>query len=744
MRLYIAEKPSMGRAIAEAIGIREKTKTHIVLTNGDVITWAFGHLYELAEPEAYNNVYQKWTLDSLPIIPETFKKVLKSNIKEQINAIKSLLKQADVVINAGDPDREGQLLVDEILEQLGYKGKVLRLWVQALDKESVLKAVKNLEDNAKYKGLKLSAEYRAYADWLVGMNLTRLFTLKNSARALIRVGRVKTPTLALIYKRYKEHTEFKPKDYYVIVNENKGISFVLQNKGIDDKYLDEENRLVDKAYAEKLQVDTTKKKSYIKDIFIDRKQIPPPMPFSLSSLQKYMSSKYGWSAQKTLDTLQSLYEKKLTTYPRTDCEYLPEEQFKDAQVILERLKDVGIDIQGANTKRRHRAWDNSKLSAHHGIIPTKDTSNAGSMNDNEKLLYQEVANRYVNLFREPYVYNQITIVAVINGYEFRAFLKQVVNLGWKTNYHDKEDEEQEEEQMVKIIPFKKGESFISGESKILVKQTTPPPLFTEGTIIDAMKNIHKYVGNTGNTGNTNHNGMTGITGNTGNTLTEYKEILKEVQGIGTEATRAQIIEDLKKSKLVLTQGKALVPNIGLVEPMMMVLPDELKDPLLTAEWENLLAQVEKGNYEKAKEFFDKQVEFVRTIVERHKDREAVQVNSRVATTHFKSKEHSQTHQSSKNGIQHTMAGKEKKENMKWSNKSGINNYRNNKADAKKDWSNKNGANKYGSYQSDKPLSEKQMAIINKYAPQEIKDAVQKGQYSVGKKWLDEWFAKKNK
>jgi len=727
MKLFIAEKPSMGRAIAEALGIKEQTtslphptslprsKTHIVLTNGDVITWAFGHLYELAEPEAYNNVYQKWTLDSLPIIPETFKKVLKNNVKEQIETIKKLLKQADVVINAGDPDREGQLLVDEILEQLGYKGKVLRLWVQALDKESVLKAVKNLDDNAKYKGLKLSAEYRAYADWLVGMNLTRLFTLKNSARALIRVGRVKTPTLALIYKRYKEHTEFKPKDYYVIVNENNGVSFVLQNKGLDDKYLDEENRLIDKPYAEKIQADTTKKKLYIKDITIDKKQIPPPMPFSLSSLQKFMSSKYGWSAQKTLDTLQSLYEKKLTTYPRTDCEYLPEEQFQDAKVILERLNSVGIDIQGTDTKRRHRAWDNSKLSAHHGIIPTKDTSNVGTMTDNEKLLYQEVANRYVNLFREPYVYNQITIVAIINGYEFRAFLKQVVNLGWKTNYQDKEDEQQEEEQTVKTIPFRKGESFVSGESKIVVKQTTPPPLFTEGTIIEAMKNIHKYVGITGNT---NH---TGNIGNTGNTLTEYKEILKEVQGIGTEATRAQIIEDLKKSKLVLSQGKALVPNIGLVEPMMTVLPDDLKDPLLTAEWESLLAQVEKGEYAKAKEFYNKQVEFVKAIVGKYKDSEAVQVNN--------------------------LVGKEKKESMKWkskggTNKYGNNKYGNNKSRVKKDWSNKSGESKSVSYQSDKPLSEKQMAIINKYAPQNVKDAVQNGQYNVGKKWIDEWFSKK--
>jgi DNA topoisomerase-3 len=736
MRLFIAEKPSMARAIAEALGIKEQTKTHIVLSNGDVITWAFGHLYELAEPEAYSPVYQKWTLDSLPIMPEAFKKVPKSNVKQQIETIRSLLKQANVVINAGDPDREGQLLVDEILEQLGYKGKVLRLWVQALDKESVLKALKSLDDNSKYKGLKLSAEYRAYADWLVGMNLTRLFTLKNSARALIRVGRVKTPTLALIYKRYKEHMEFKPKDYYVIVNENKGISFILQNKGLDDKYLDEENRIVDKAYAEKIQADTTKKKSYIKDIIIDKKQIPPPMPFALSSLQKYMSSKYGWSAQKTLDTLQNLYEKKLTTYPRTDCEYLPEEQFQDAKVILERLKEVGIDIQGTDTKRRHRAWDNSKLTAHHGIIPTKDTSSYGTINAGEKLLYQEIANRYVNLFREPYVYNQITITAVINGYEFKAFLKQVVNLGWKLNYQEQEDEQQEEEQTVKAIPFRKGESFVSGESNIIVKQTTPPPLFTEGTIIDAMKNIHKYVGNTGNT---SHTSQTGNTGNTGNTITSYKEILKEVHGIGTEATRAQIIEDLKKSKLILSKGKALVPNVGLVEPMMKVLPDELKDPLLTAEWESLLAQVERGNYEKAKEFFGKQVEFVRTIVERYKDGETVQVNQNMAQTRFKSNAKVQTRQNTKSDSKYVVAGKEKKENIKWKNKAGANKY-----GAKKDWSNKNGVNKSGSYQPDKPLSDKQMAIINKYAEQEIKDAVKNGNYSVGRKWLDEWFSEKKK
>jgi len=337
------------------------------------------------------------------------------------------------------------------------------------------------------------------------------------------------------------------------------------------------------------------------------------------------------------------------------------------------------------------------------------------MSADEKMLYQEVANRYVNLFRELYVYNQITITAVINGYEFRAFLKQVVNLGWKANYQEKEDDQQEEEQVVKAIPFKKGESFVSGESKIVVKQTTPPPLFTEGTIIDAMKNIHKYVGITSHIGNT---GNTGNTVHTGNTITHYKEILKEVHGIGTEATRAQIIEDLKKSKLILSQGKALVPNTGLVEPMMAVLPNELKDPLLTAEWESLLAQVEKGDYEKAKEFFDKQMEFVRTIVERHKDREAIQVNK--------------------------VAGKEKKEDVREHRRSVTNKY-----SAKKDWSNKNGANKYdtnksGSYQSDKPLSDKQMAIINKYAPQDIKDAVKSGKHSMGRKWLDDWFnSKKN-
>jgi Topoisomerase IA len=304
-------------------------------------------------------------------------------------------------------------------------------------------------------------------------------------------------------------------------------------------------------------------------------------------------------------------------------------------------------------------------------------------------------------------------------------LKQVVNLGWKTNYQEQEDEDkQEEEQTVKVIPFRKGESFVSGESKIIVKQTTPPPLFTEGTIIDAMKNIHKYVGNTGNNSNT---------------VAKYKEILKEVHGIGTEATRAQIIEELKKSKLILSKGKALVPNIGLVEPMMEVLPDELKDPLLTAEWESLLAQVEKGNYEKAKEFFGKQVEFVKTIVERYKDEKTVQVNQSAAHTQLKSNAKEQTRKNRENGSKYVGTDKDKKENMKWENKVGTNKHGN-----KKEWSNKNGVSKFGSYQTDKPLSDKQIAIINKYAEQDVKDAVKNGNYSVGKKWLDEWFKKKKK
>ncbi|MGD9901783.1 MAG: DNA topoisomerase 3 [Desulfurella sp.] len=593
MKLFIAKKPSLARAIADAIGIAKKTQTHIVCSNGDIVTWCFGHLLELAKPDEYTRNKQ-WSLDQLPIIPEKWKKVPNKDAVSQIKAINRLisdLSPQDVIVNAGDPDREGQLLVDEVIENAKYKGKVLRLWVQALDKQSMLAALDNLKPNKEYKNLMLSAQYRSYADWLVGMNFTRVFTKKNDANLLLPVGRVKTPTLALIYQRYIENKNFKPKDFYVLENNlNINNRFIkctlvtkLLNKGIDD-----ENRLIDKQYALEIAKATSKVKALIKDVKEEQKTELAPLPFSLSKLQKYMSDKYSWKAKQTLDVLQKLYEKKLVTYQRTDCEYLPEEQLSQAKSILQALSSKGLfkdAISGCDLSLKHKAWDTSKITAHHAIIPTVDTTAINSLDDYEKTLYETIAKSYILLFYKPFVYKQITISVDINNYPFQSVIKKVIQKGWRSVFGTDEPE-------VEYPSVKKGEIYTSSDTEIKTQQTTPPPLFTDGTIIDAMHHIHKYI-----------------------TDEKAKAILKEKDGIGTEATRAAIIEELIKDGYVVRKGKTLESVLPLVENILRAFPSQVKDPVTTARWESMLTEIENGNKQAIDNFYKEQVNFVTKIVE---------------------------------------------------------------------------------------------------------------------------------
>jgi len=607
LKLFIAEKPSLARAIADAVGTAKKTQTYIVCSNGDVVTWCFGHLLGLAKPDEYTKNKQ-WSLDELPIIPEKWKKVPNKDSYAQIKAINQLISKltpSDVVVNAGDPDREGQLLVDEVIENARYKGKVLRLWVQALDKQSMLTALKDLRSNSEYRNLMLSAQYRSYADWLVGMNFTRLFTKKNDANALLPVGRVKTPTLALIYQRYMENKNFKPKDFYVLEN-NLNISsqgFIkctlvtkLLKKGIDD-----ENRLVDKQYAQEIAKTTSRTKALISDIKEEQKTELAPLPFSLSKLQKYMSDKYSWKAKQTLDILQKLYEKKLVTYPRTDCEYLPEEQFSQAKTILQAISSKGLfknAISGCDFSLKHKAWDTSKITAHNAIIPTQDTTNLQSVDDYEKTLYETIVKSYILLFYKPFIYKQITISVDINNYPFQSVIKKVMQKGWRSVFGTDEHE-------VEYPAVKKGDIYTSSDTEIKTQQTTPPSLFTDGTIIDAMHHVHKYI-----------------------TDEKAKAILKEKDGIGTEATRATIIEELIKDGYVIRKGKVLEPALPLVENILKAFPNQVKDPVTTARWESMLTEIENGNKQAIDEFYKEQVNFVTKIVEEIKTSPSIHLDIR--------------------------------------------------------------------------------------------------------------------
>lgn len=579
MELFIAEKPSLGRAIAEVIGIRASKDGYIECRNDITVTWCFGHILELARPEEYTGK-KKWDMSELPIIPDYWKRIVKKDARNQFNTIKKLIQKAEIIVNAGDPDREGQLLVDEILEYLRVRKPVKRIWLQALDRENIIKALKKIEDNRKFLPYKLSAEARTYADWLVGMNFTRYFTLK--AGTLITVGRVQTPTLALVVKRDEQVENFKPHDYFVLhANLDKGFKAVFKP---DDSLggLDEEGRLIDKNTALKIVENTSKQKGKVVSFKKARKMEQPPLPFMLSSLQKYLSSSMNLTAQQTLSIAQELYEKKLITYPRTDCPYLAEEQHKDARKILSSIAKLGIlpDIlSSADYSIKHKAFNNSKLGAHTAIVPTGDISSYSRLDTLQRKVFHEIVKAYACLFQKPYIYYTASIEIDIKGYGFTTNLTQTIHSGFKKYCGDRP-------KSVDIPNLKKGDELFNRQTTIDIKQTTPPARFTDGKLIDAMSHIHRYVDDR-----------------------EAKAVLKENDGIGTEATRAAIIEQLVRRGYLERKGKQIISTPKARE-FIRQLPNFIKDPVLTAQWERGLAGILKGEVS-FEEFLNDNIEFVK-------------------------------------------------------------------------------------------------------------------------------------
>lgn len=352
MRLFIAEKPSLGRAIAENLGKGVAKDGCIECSGGqDIVTWCFGHILEQCDPGEYDERYQKWVMDDLPIIPEKWKLNVKKDAAKQYKIIKELVKKADYIVNAGDPDREGQLLIDEVLQHLGNKKPVKRILLNALDTKSVVQALGDLRDNKDYAGLRDSALARSQADWLVGMNLSRAYTIISRDAGydgVLHVGRVQTPTLALVVRREEEITHFKPTTHYVLrvtwQHEGENIPTVWKMKP-DMEGLDTEHRLLSKEIAEGLLTKIELAANHgdgarITSVEQKKKQEGQRLPYSLSTLQVEAGRRYGLSPQQVLDTMQSLYEMKLTTYPRSDCEYLPTNQMDDAGVILNNLAGI--------------------------------------------------------------------------------------------------------------------------------------------------------------------------------------------------------------------------------------------------------------------------------------------------------------------------------------------------------------------------------------------------------------------
>ncbi|MBM6760228.1 DNA topoisomerase 3 [Megamonas hypermegale] len=611
MRLYIAEKPSMGAEIAKCLTGPIQRKDGYLITKDGVVTWAFGHILRQAEPDEYNAAYKKWNAADLPIIPTKWKMIIDESCKKQFGIIKNLIDKADEIVHAGDPDREGQLLIDEVLDYVHCQKPVKRILLNALDEESIKKANANLRDNKDFLNLKKSALARARADWLIGMNLSRAYTLaarRAGKKEVLAIGRVKTPTLALVVRRERELQNFKPVDYFIIkaIFAHQNGEFITTWKPQDtQKGLDSENRLLDENIAKDLIAKFASKTEQGKIIAYQKaqKKEAQRLPFSLSTLQVLAGKRFGYEPQLVLDTAQKLYEKKLTTYPRSDCEYLPQSQFNDAKVIVHNLlnyqdKQLSSWAKKADISIKSRAWNDKKITAHHAIIPTKIKANLNALSEVERNVYFLIAQAYIAQFYSVHIYDQTKITVMYMNENFTASGRTVKQLGWKELYlqnanknklnYEEINEKEEENSSLPLMKKNDVVDYIDG--KYEKKSTKPPTRFTSATLLAGMKEIHKYVKDV-----------------------EVKKKLKDIYGIGTEATRASIIEDLIKRGFLQTEGKKkyLIPT-QTAYMLIDVLPDEMTYPDSTAIWEDYLHSLSEGEGT-VEEFLQMQANFTKDL-----------------------------------------------------------------------------------------------------------------------------------
>ena len=562
----------------------------------DVVTWCFGHIYELLEPEGYDDAYKTWRLEDLPIVPKVWRLRPKADAKEQIKVIKGLISKATLVVNAGDPDREGQLLVDEVLEELGCRTPVKRIWLAATDERSVKKALCELRDNAEYQNLKDSAQARSWGDWLVGMNATRKMTLLGRDAGLngvLSVGRVQTPTLSLIVVRDQAIQGFKSKDFYGIraLFNADGIGFMARWTPGDDVSLDDSGRVLDKNVSETVAQKISGKLALVSRYESKEKSEAQPLAFSLDKLQMECNKRFGLSAQETLDVAQKLYEAKVTSYPRTDSGYLPESQHAEASEVLKGLAAVYPDeVLRSDLSIKSRTWNNRKVTAHHGIIPTGVIV---ELKAKEREVFDLIVRRYLAQFYSPYRYLETTIELTLENEKFSAKGRIPKDQGWKALFAKDEalESDRQTEDEAPLLPaLNEGESLRCEKAELEEKKTTPPERFTEASLLQAMLNIHLY-----------------------ETDPEIKKRLKETAGIGTPATRANIIETLKKRGFVEEKKKSIV-STEKGRQLIEVLPPHMKSPGLTALFEELLESVATGEISK-ENFLERQIAFVSKFIQ---------------------------------------------------------------------------------------------------------------------------------
>ncbi len=575
--LVLAEKPSVARNLSRVLGCNNRRDGYY--EGGEyIVTWALGHLVTLAEPEDYDKKYKSWRLEDLPMLPDRQKLVVIRRSGKQFNCVKTQLRRDDVgqMVIATDAGREGELVARWIIEKAGFRGPVKRLWISSVTDKAIKDGFKALRDGKDYENLYASAVARAEADWLVGLNATRALTCKYNAQ--LSCGRVQTPTLAIIAEREREIQNFVPKPFYGIDALTDKLKFTWQEAGsgsyrtFDKKVRDlicEKVRDID---AEVIKVDRKTRREFA------------PLFYDLTELQRDANRLFGYSAKETLSVMQSLYERrKLLTYPRTDSKYITADI---VDTLKDRLKACGVGpyskivseaLKSAVTTKMPFVND-SKVSDHHGIIPTEQTLYLDELNAREKTIYDLVIKRFIGAFYPPYEYEQITITAQIGDQYFVARGRVLKKQGWKAVFDDAPEDGADEKGLVEqILPdIQKGDILKISKLEKTEGKTSPPAPFNEGSLLAAMEKPAKYMDDQGK---------------------ELVRALGEAGGLGTVATRADIIEKLFSNFLIEKRGKSIhITAKG--KQLLELVPEELKSPALTAEWEQKLGGISEGSIKK--------------------------------------------------------------------------------------------------------------------------------------------------
>ena len=604
-RLVLAEKPSVGRDIARVLNCTKQGNGY--LEGKDyIVTWALGHLVTLADPEAYDVKYKSWNLEDLPMLPKQFKLVVIPKTSKQFKAVKEQMLRKDVseIIIATDAGREGELVARWIIEKVGVKKPIKRLWISSVTDKAIQQGFKTLKDGRNYDNLYSSAIARSEADWIVGMNATRALTTKHNAQ--LSCGRVQTPTLAMIAKREEEIKQFKPKTYYGLTAISQGIKWTWQDgKSKDIKTFNEERigQLFKSLQGQSAQIEKVAK---------TEKKVYAPGLYDLTELQRDANRMFGFSAKETLSIMQKLYEHhKVLTYPRTDSRYISTDI---VETLPERLKAVAIGPYRAVANQLLKGKlvtnksfvDDKKVSDHHAIIPTEQTALLTDLSDKERKIFDLVVKRFLAVLSKPFVYEQTTLTAKIGSETFVAKGKRVLSLGFKEIYSH-QDEEADDHQNLPLVEA----GTILPILKIIQTsgRTQPPAYFNEATLLSAMENPARF--------------MNGVS-------SDVVKTLNETGGLGTVATRADIIEKLFNSFMIEKKGQEIhLTSKG--RQLLDLAPTDLKSPELTGEWEQKLSDIASGKL-KRQSFVNQMREYATTVVQEIKGSDAKYKHDNLTTT----------------------------------------------------------------------------------------------------------------